>query len=153
MTTTPDDTATTWRDLSGQLTSSQVRRFERYEQLLRTPDDEQELLSEARWEAQQNLNDAYRFGHIPLPAGSTAPGHWEADHAGIWTRTVEFSRRSEDRPGSDSTVYVDGVQASDGTVQWSLFVLADDRAPFSVDQARRFAAMIVTAADELERLR
>ncbi|WP_205877585.1 hypothetical protein [Mycobacterium camsae] len=148
-----DDTATTWRDLSSQLTRSQVLRFECHEQLLRTPEDGQDLTSRGRWEARQNLNDAYRFGHIPLPAGCTAPGHWKADNAGIWTRTVEFSRRSEDRPGSDSTVYLDGVQASDGTVQWSLFVLADDREPLSVDQARSFAAMIATAADELERLR
>jgi len=62
------------------------------------------------------------------------------------------STRSEDRAGSDSTVYVEGVQRSDGTVQWSLCVLADDREPFTAGQARRFAAMIIEAADELDRL-
>jgi hypothetical protein len=56
------------------------------------------------------------------------------------------------RAGADSTVYVDGVQSSDGAVQWSLFVLADDREPFTSVQARRFAAMIVEAADELDGL-
>jgi hypothetical protein len=41
----------------------------------------------------------------------------------------------------------------DGTpVAWSLCVLADDRKPFTAAQARRFAAMILEAADELERL-
>jgi len=54
------------------------------------------------------------------------------------------------RPGAASTVYVDGAQASDGTVQWSLYVLADDREPFTAGQARRFAAMILEAADELD---
>jgi hypothetical protein len=36
--------------------------------------------------------------------------------------------------------------------QWSLFVVADDREPFTGVQARRFAAMILQAADELDRL-
>ena len=49
-------------------------------------------------------------------------------------------------------MYVEGVQRSDGTVQWSLFVLADDRQPFTSAQARRFAAMILEAADELDGL-
>jgi hypothetical protein len=33
-------------------------------------------------------------------------------------------------------VYVDGVQHSDGAVEWSLYVLADDREPLTSDQAR-----------------
>ncbi len=48
--------------------------------------------------------------------------------------------------------WVDGVQSSDGTVTWSLYVLADDRQPFTAVQAREFAAMILQAADELDRL-
>ncbi|OBF86962.1 hypothetical protein A5791_19915 [Mycobacterium sp. 852002-51163_SCH5372311] len=156
MPTAHDDTATTWRDLADQLTPEQIRRFERYEQLLRSADDSEELLKEARWEAERNLNDVVEFGHIPLPSGISHPGHWENDGTGTWTRTMEFSRRSVDRAASDasdSSVYVDGVQAGDGAVTWSLFVLADDRAPFTAEQARRFAAMIMAAADELERLR
>lgn len=37
-------------------------------------------------------------------------------------------------------------------MQWSLYVLADDRQPFISAQARRFAAMILEAADECDRL-
>ena len=58
--------------------------------------------------------------------------------------------RSIDRAGADSTVYVDGLQHTDGTVEWSLYVLADDRKPFTADQARQFAAMIIEAADKLD---
>jgi hypothetical protein len=36
---------------------------------------------------------------------------------------------------------------------WSQFVLADDREPFTSAQARRFAAMILDAADEFDRLK
>ena len=46
---------------------------------------------------------------------------------------------------------VDGVQSTDGTVEWSLFVLADDREPLTSDQAREFAAALIDAADELDR--
>ncbi|OBG25300.1 hypothetical protein [Mycobacterium sp. 852002-51057_SCH5723018] len=69
---TPDHTATTWRDLAGQLTPEQIARFERAEQLCRSnahlafpQNDLSEtiahlltgVLKEARWEAQQNLED------------------------------------------------------------------------------------------------
>jgi hypothetical protein len=50
-------------------------------------------------------------------------------------------------------VYVDGVQRTDGTVEWSVYVLADDRKPFTAEQARQFAAMIIEAANELDGLR
>jgi hypothetical protein len=45
-------------------------------------------------------------------------------------------------------VYVDGVQGTNGTVTWSLFVLADDRESMTSDQ---FAAMISAAAEEMDR--
>ena len=89
---------------------------------------------------------------MPVPAGAEQVEHWEDDGTGTWTRRLAVSTRTVDRAGSDSTVYVEGVQRSDGTVQWSLFVLADDRQPFTSAQARRFAAMILEAADELDGL-
>jgi hypothetical protein len=41
------------------------------------------------------------------------------------------------------------VQGTNGTVTWSLFVLADDRESMTSDQ---FAAMISAAAEEMDRL-
>jgi len=97
-----------------------------------------------------NLDDT--LFDVPVPAGAQQVGHWEDDGTGCWTRRLAASVRSVERTGADCAVYVDGVQASDGTVQWSLFVVADDREPFTGVQARRFAAMILQAADELDRL-
>ena len=150
MTTAHDDTAATWRDLADQLTPAQIARFERYETLAVDADIAADLLTEARAEATQNLGDT--LFDVPVPAGAEQVEHWEDDGTGTWTRRLSMSSRSVKRPGADSTVYVDGVQASDGTVQWSLFVVADDRKPFTAALARRFAAMLVEAADELDRL-
>jgi hypothetical protein len=63
-----------------------------------------------------------------------------------------FRSRSVDRGGSDSVVYLDGTAQAGGGVDWSLFVLADDREPLTAAQAREFAAMILAAADELDGL-
>lgn len=52
-----------------------------------------------------------------------------------------FRSRSVDRGGPDATVYLDGN---------ALYVLADDREPFTATQAREFAAMILAAADEFD---
>jgi hypothetical protein len=78
----------------------------------------------------------------------------EAEPKGITMTTTPdlFSPRSIDRGGADSTVYLDGAQRTDGTVEWSLYVLADDRKLFTAEQARQFAAMIFEAADELDGL-
>jgi hypothetical protein len=69
-TTEHDNNATTWRDLADQLTTEQIARFERAEQLcmagahLAFPQNDPSetladllagVLKEARWEAQQNL--------------------------------------------------------------------------------------------------
>lgn len=165
--TTDDHKATSWRDLADQLTPEQIARFDYAEQLCMTgahlafPQNDRSktiadmldgVLKEARWEAQQNLTDAHTFGHVPRPAGVESADHEEDDATGTWTRRLSVSSRSVDRAGADSTVYVDGVQSADGTVEWSLYVLADDREPLTSDQARKFAAMI-TAADELDGLR
>src|ERR1700738_2678126 len=62
MTTTPDNTATTWRDLADQLTPEQVARYERFERELKagglpetTTTDA--LLDYARRDAEGNLAD------------------------------------------------------------------------------------------------
>ena len=165
--TTDNDNAATWRDLADQLTLEQISRFEHAEQLCMTSahlafpqNDRSKTIAdmldgvlEARWEAQQNLTDAHTFGHVPLPRGLESADHWEFDDTGTWTRRLSVSSRTLDQRGADSTVYVDGVQSTDGTVEWSLYVLADDREPMTSDQARQFAAMLIEAANELDRRR
>lgn len=166
-TTTHDDNAATWRDLADQLTIDQVARFERMERLCESdahkafPNEERDqvvaeirggLLQEARWEAEQNLTDQHVFGHVPMPAGVKSAEHWEDDGTGAWTRRLSVSRRGVDRPGADSTVYVDGVQSADGAVKWSLFILAYGREALSPQQARLLAAHLIEAADEVDEL-
>jgi hypothetical protein len=166
--TTDNDNAATWRDLADQLTLEQISRFEHAEQPCMTsahlafPQNDRSktiadmldgVLKEARWEAQQNLTDAHTFAHVPLPAGVESAEHWESDDTGTWTRRLSVSSRTLGRRGADSAVYVDGVQSTDGTVEWSLYVLADDREPMTSDQARQFAAMLIEAANELDRRR
>lgn len=50
----------------------------------------------------------------PRP-GAEQADHWEDDGTGTWTRRLAMSTRSVKRPGADSSVYVDGVQSTDGT--------------------------------------
>ncbi|MGP4056629.1 hypothetical protein ACTWP6_17695 [Mycobacterium sp. 4D054] len=160
MTTTHDDNATTWRDLADQLTPEQVRRFEHHERLAlnsiasgRNPSETVDdiargFLTEARWEAQQNLADAM-IG-IPMPAGAESAEHWSEDSTGKWTRLLHGPSRSID--GFDAAVYRTGVQTRDGAVRWSLSVHAEDRDDMTAEQVRQLAATLVEAADELERL-
>lgn len=164
MTTTHDDNATTWRDLADQLTPEQVRRFEHQEAIaLRSlernpaprgwvPESAEEIirgfLTEARWEAQQNLTDAM-IG-MPAPAGAEEVGHWGDDGTGKWSRDIHGQCRNID--GFDGAVYLTGEQTRDGAVTWSLYVHVEDRDGMTVDQVRQLATNLVEAADELDHM-
>ncbi|MDO0975982.1 hypothetical protein [Mycolicibacterium frederiksbergense] len=149
----------TWRDLSDQLTPEQVARFERSEAMAlasiaagRNPYETADdivggLLTEARWEAEQNLTD--RMINVPLPPGAEEAEHWSEDD-GEWTRTVHGGARSVD--GFDAAVYRTGTQASDGAVTWLMYVHVDDHDDMTAEQVRQLAAKLVEAADELEQL-
>jgi hypothetical protein len=89
------------------------------------------------------------YGDVPIPDGCKAYG-WTTTDEGTTTRLLSRSTRSLD--GVDASVYVDGVQATDGTVSWELSVSANHSHPITGDQARRYAAMIVEAADEFDGL-
>ncbi len=69
MTITHDDNATTWRDLTDQLTAAQVEQSTTFERdALGDPTEVAEhLLDAARENARQNLNDRLMFGHLPVP--------------------------------------------------------------------------------------
>ena len=159
MNTTHDDTARSWRDLADQLTPAQVRKFERYEALElaardkhpgeghESPEDvARGFLSEARWEAQQNLTDA--IFNVPVPPGVDEVEHWEDDGTGTWTRRIHGPDRT--LAGFDAAVYLDGIQTRDGAVTWELFVHVEDRHAMTADQVRRLAGHLLEAADELD---
>jgi hypothetical protein len=93
--------------------------------------------------------DQLVYGDVPIPDGCKAYG-WTTTDEGTTTRLLSRSTRSLD--GLDASVYVDGVQSVDGTVAWELALSANHSHPITSDQARRYAAMIVEAADEFDGL-
>ena len=154
------DTAQTWRDLAGQLTPEQIASFEHQEALAlhsiasgrnpyETADDiVRGFLIEARWEAEQNRVDTAI--NVPLPSGAESAEHWSEDVEGRWTRMLHGPSRAV--AGFDAAVYRTGLQTRDGAVTWSLYVHAEDRDGMTAQQVRQFAAALVEAAGELDRL-
>ncbi|OLP00209.1 hypothetical protein BVU76_21715 [Mycolicibacterium porcinum] len=147
--TSPDNTATSWRDLADQLTTEQRERLEQMERAY-TPASADAvawmLLDHARDHARDNLVDAMRFGHVARPAGATYVWHWEQDEHGQWFRQFEGTGR---KIGGFS-VSIDGRQYPDGSVFRTIAVQGDDREEFDLAGARQFAAELIAAADEIE---
>jgi hypothetical protein len=108
------------------------------------------FVTEARWEAQQNLND--KMIDVPVPAGVDLDDveHWEDDGTSAWTRLLHGQCRNI--TGFDAAVYLDGEQTIDGAVCWSLYVHVEDSQAMTAEQVRQLAANLVEAADELDRL-
>jgi hypothetical protein len=157
---THDDNATTWRELTDQLTPEQIARFEQQESSAlaaiaagRNPHESPEsvarcILNDARLEAQGNLDDA--MINVAVPEGAETVEHWEDDGAGTWVRFVHGRVRSI--PGCAASVYLDGVQTRDGAVVWKLFVHVEDRDDLTVDQVRTLSAALSAAAYDLDRI-
>lgn len=149
MSTTPDNTATTWRDLADQLTPEQIAWAEKLERdALGDPAEVAEvLLDAARDHARKNLTDRMAFGHLPLPAGAVEVQHWE-EADGRWHREFTGTERHHDR-GLD--VIICGAQQADGSVQRHANVYASDSPPdCEPADLRAMAALLVDAADELD---
>lgn len=156
MTTTPDDTARTWRSLSDELTPEQVEKIAEAEKQSPLPDAEKAatLLEWARGWAQRNLDDHLMFGHLAAPADATAVYHCgERTDGRGWSR--EFCGTA--RRVAGVSLDIEGTQFADGAVERMLTVSVDDL-PDSIggvldtDQARQLAAALIEAADELDRL-
>lgn len=150
--TTPDNTATTWRDLTDQLTTEQVAWCQRHERdALGDPVAVAEgLLDIAREHAQNNLRDGIEFGHLPAPAGAVKLWHWEQDGAGHWSRTFDGTCRQV--AGLD--VSITGTQHPDGPVNRYASLYLDERSPnqLDADQLRAIAEVLTESADELDAL-
>lgn len=150
--TTTDNTATTWRDLTDQLTAEQIAGCEQFERdALGDPARVAEgLLDIAREHAQNNLRDGIEFGHLPTPAGAVKLWHWEQDDAGHWSRTVDGTCRQA--AGLD--VSITGTQHPDGIVTRYASLYLDERSANQLDagQLRAAAAVLTAAAKELDAL-
>ncbi|MCQ4360631.1 hypothetical protein KQR54_05650 [Mycobacterium gordonae] len=152
MTTTPDNTATTWRDLADQLTPEQVASYEQTEQYFRSQGipgaiSTTALLEYARGDIGGNLADA-AYGDVPAPPGSISVDKW-MDHTdfGLARGVVwrEFSN-------GDLSVDIDGWQQCDGTAVPQISLYLDEGQKLTSSQARALAVLLVQAADELNRL-
>ena len=160
MNITHDDTATSWRDLTDQLTPEQVRRFEHFAAMAlnakrdAAPDEHDTadelltgLLTKARWEAQQNLTDAMIGYRCPTAPRTRATGTTAATATGpalcrgAPARWTGSTRRCNSRRYRRGTVRRSGRSTSTSRIVTT-----------SREQARQLAAALIEAADELERI-
>ena len=144
---TTDNTATTWRDLTDKLTEEQITDLTALEKVYRNaPEADRTLLAEAQEHAEGNR----RLGHVPAPVGAVRLYQWQHDpeEDGLWRR--EFEGR-EWKVGPVAVV-VGGHQRADGSALASMFVYGGDGANLTNVEARRLAAVMVEAADEVDRI-
>jgi hypothetical protein len=146
MLTTPDNTATNWRDLADQLTPEQIEKLARMEQRSRMTADETAgmLLVGARELATGNVVDQVAFGGIEPPSDATRCCIEEGG-AGAWVRSFDGTARKVD----DAEVFISGRQFEDGRTVREIGI--DARGDYDAATARRIAA--IEAADEIEGLR
>ena len=149
MTTTPNDNATTWRELSDELTDTErasLEQLERESQGRATPEI---LLIWARDYIAARLADA-AYSDVPAPPDITFVGEWEQDlKLGGWSRGVVWRASVDAAMGVD----IDGRQHCDGTVERGISVYLNEGAQFTSGEARRLAVLLTEAADELDGLR
>lgn len=156
MTTTPDNTATTWRDLADALTAEQVAYIADWEQhpelpprtdgSVKTAEQHQEtLLYVAREFLGSNAAGVMLAGVEPPPDdGYHYP--WQDDGDGTWTRFFVGTTREL----GDVRVVISGIQSADGSIDRS--ITTDASEDMGGTEARQLAALLLEAADELDRL-
>lgn len=148
MQTTPDDNATTWRDLADQLTPKQIAELEYCERKQIPPGvfSPQGQLNCARAMARENIIQAL-CADIPAPTGAVGPVYtWEEWQGGGFGRLYVESTCTV----GDMSASIMGVQHDDGRIE--RFILPEDLDSLTGARARQFAALLIKAADELDRL-
>lgn len=149
------DAAQTWRDLAPLLAPDTIAAYERNEQQFASADlsqifpgeDPADVLDKVRRNMLEDARVQARFGHIALPAAATGAEPWQDDDDDQWERLVHGPHRSTAHLG----VGITGIQQVDGTVEWSMYVNADDDET-TPEQARQFAAQVLAIAANLEAL-
>lgn len=154
MNTTPDGAATTWRELTDQLSPEQIAYLEDWESRPNEPprldgsprppeQHRQTLLRMAREFATQNTAATY-FADVPLPPEDGHHYPWEHYGDGNWCRLFVGTRRQ----AGDAEVSIRGTQSSAGAISRSITIdKSDDIDPA---QARALAAALLAAADEID---
>lgn len=149
MTAIPDNTATSWRDLADELTDHDRASIEKIERETggRMPGV---LLDYARRSVEDRLIDM-AYCDLAAPGDARWVGLWEKHIQLGWSRSLVWR---EWGPVSDADLYVaiDGRQQCDGTVVRGISPYVDDASHLTSAQARRLAALLIEAADELDRL-
>lgn len=160
MTTWSEDTATTWRDLTDQLTPQQVDQLRDVER--RLPEGEKTTAMMLKWAREHiahRLTDVMYAG-VPIPAGArTDSAGWgknlqrEGYSRSLVWRSYEGGAADLRLAGACISVDIDGRQECDGsfTRHVSLWGFKEG-AGLTGDQARGVAALLTLAADELDRL-
>ncbi len=162
---TTHDTADTWRDLRDELTPEQIEFIEDFENshpavLSGGVDRDRVMLERARTHARDNKHDREHFGHIPTPGTPLRISAWEPEHdddtLGPWLRTfdtAEWCVRLSGEPQGANRAYATlaGTQHDDGRIE--RWVYADAvSVRVTGEQARKLAAVLLEAADELDKL-
>ena len=146
-----------WRDLADTLTTQQIAELEYWEAHPELPprtdgsspsakDHARALLSLARSYLSDNAAGAL-FADVVPPPEEGVHYAWEHDGEGRWFRYFAGSDRKVD----NTTVMINGLQYADGTITRSICIDGETES-LDAAAARRVAAAIVEAVDELERL-
>jgi hypothetical protein len=88
------------------------------------------------------------FGHVAGRADATRVFHWEAD-GDEWTRHFDGTEHA----AGSANVYIAGWQSPDGSAERRVSVGQGDADELTADAARQLAALLVEAANELDRLK
>ena len=143
-----DNAVHSWRDLADQLTIEQINQLERYER--ESPDPAKiaaGLLDLARQHACDNLTDTL-MAHVPTPAGAVKVWPWQKGTRGVQRREFDGTTRRV----KGATVCIGGRQHASGTAERWIAVECRDLDAITAGQARRLAAALNEAADEIEGL-
>jgi hypothetical protein len=157
MSVPPENAMPSWRDLSEQLSSDQIKQIEEFERYVRDNQpclSDRELprllLSVARDKVAANLTAAM-FVDVPNPFGATKVKAWEGHNDQRITRTFTGTER-----GGAVYVRITGVQAYTGDVlHRGILVDVNNRhgiVEIDASAARQIATDLLAAADELESL-
>lgn len=153
MTSAPDNTAKTWRDLADQLSPEQIVWLEGFER--DNPDTAEtgaSMLDLTREWAAANLAAVAVFGGVPMPADAVKVSLPSLDEGGLWQRLFSGTTRTV----ADFEVFIEGEQMPSGAAhRW--IALDAESVPsvggtLTVELARTLAAALIEAADEVAQL-
>ncbi len=149
------DSSTAWRDLAGELTDHQRAQIEsteaHYRELgLDGPQARRDLLAYTIEYVNGNRIDA-DHAHVAVPEGATlASGDgWERDRDFNYSRSLGW--REFETGVDEIALDISGRQSTDGSFTRSI-QLYTDTVELNAVEARRLAAALLEAANEMDRL-